>query len=262
MNINHNNHNRMTTRSSVQPGHIFIAMEYKPKPSIRRTRTITPPQTKNEETTLHYCHRFPLNVQMLRLGMSKAKTLINFDHYIIDEVIPLLEAKKDTYGNILRSDYNTIMIGLVKGRGSIAAKDTRTIEMIIDNIFSTFVKTYSLESVLNNQTCAPFRQVAIALSLFCVGSREDKVRACFDLFGTPDHIHTSSIEEFLFSVFSTTFSFGLDIDTSTCESYTTETMVIKAIAMAKACTQQIAYNKEYDDYNTFVTFDEFTQWYV
>jgi hypothetical protein len=265
MNNNQQIHNRMVTRSRVQPGHIFISMKNKPKSSKRRTRAIPiPPHDASKEH---------------RVGMVKAIQLLNFDHYTIDEVLPLMAAKQDKFGNILRRDYNTIMLNLVKGRGTIAAKDTRTIEMIIDNIFSSFVTTYSLELVLNNLTCAPFRQVAIALTLFCVGSREEKIRACFDLYDanlcgrllvcypelrprwTPGSIHISSIKEYLFSVFTTLHTFEGTPPTGCAES------------MAKACADQIAYYPHkigsvpdgiglgIETYNPFVSFDKFKQWY-
>jgi hypothetical protein len=218
------------------------------------------------------------------IGLAKAIKLINFDHYKIDEVLPLLAAKQDVSGNILRRDYNTIMLNLVKGRGTIATKDTRTIEMIIDNIFSSFVTSYSLQSVLNNLTSAPFRKVAVALSLFCAGSREDKIRACFDLYDTsacirlqecypelrplwtPGSIHINSIKEYLFSVFTILHKFEGPGQSS-------------AEAMSKECADQIAYYTHEireesvcggermhgglgtERYNPFVSLDKFKQWY-
>jgi hypothetical protein len=236
--MNQFNRHPMFTRSRVQPGHTFIAMEY--KQSYITGHTPTYPQWQ--------------------IGLSKARTLINMDHYTIDEVYPMLEANTDNRGNISHRDYNTIMRKLVKGRGTIAAKDRTTIEMIVDNIFTAFQTETNLE--------VSFRQIATALTLFCRGNIDENISACFNLFDNdPNQIDNldqnvelpiSSIQEYLMCVFTIYYRFKTVDDWRWADSlWEQDVLRYRALEEIAYYPQEIGEGP----YNSIISFDNFKEWW-
>lgn len=191
-----------------------------------------------------------LGKEKCSIEFSKARKLLNLDHYTIDEVLILLEYRRDGC-NILRDDYIRSMYTIVMERGSIENKDIATIEMIIANIFSTFQTDHYIAQ-------APFKQVATALTLFCSGSREDKVRAGFDLFDEDppsSSLHISSIKEYLLCVFTTLHRLSHELDSP---------LIPPPEELAQSCGEQIAYYPHEigkGPYNSFISFDTLKDWY-
>ena len=184
------------------------------------------------------------------IELDKAGKLLNLDNYTIDEVLSLLESTTDGC-NILRVDYIRSMYKLVMERGTIANKDISTIELIIANIFSAFQTDHYIPQ-------APFKQIATALTLFCSGSREDKIRAGFDLFDEDppsSSLHISSIKEYLFCVFTTLHRFTPEL--VTMRMATPE-------EQSQSCGEQIAYYPHEigeGPYKSFISFDNLKDWY-
>jgi hypothetical protein len=231
------NSHPMITRSRVQPGHTFIAMEYK------ESSTTGPPTT------------YP----QWMVGLSKARNIINLVHYTIDEVFPMFERCEDNRGNISRRDYNTIMRKLVKGRGTIAAKDRMTIEMIVDNIFTAFQTDFNLE--------VSFRQIATALTLFCGGNLDEKIRSCFNLFDNdPNQIDNlaqnvelpiSSIQEYLRCVFTIHYRFET-VEGRRSDVSWQQDMIAYSVEEIAYYPQEIGEGP----YNSIISFDKFKEWFV
>lgn len=134
------------------------------------------------------------------MNLTFVSNLTNLKNYKINDCYKLFNAQSNEHGFISRNCYNHCFREIIKsGPTHYDFSQKRLIEKLVDSIFESF----STESLDIN-----VKKLVSGLSCLCGGSREDKVKMCFQLFSKTNDIIKMDLDDltiYLTSIYTILF---------------------------------------------------------